>query len=1073
MDIRKIDELLTSMTVRKSVLEKTLSQYNIGCEEDNTSSFETNCKSLKKLKVAAIMDPFTLGNFKNECELLEVTSQNWKIELEQFHPDLFFLESAWEGKNKSWYRKIANGSKELYDLTSYCHANGIPVIFWNKEDPIYTDTFMSAAACADFVFTTDFDCIGRYKKTLQHNNVYFLHFSAQPLVHNPLELHDRKDKFCFAGAYYHRYKERSLVFDAFADKFEKGKGLEIYDRNLGTARPEHAFPFRYNKMIVGTLAPDDIHIAYKGYNYGINMNSVNQSQTMFARRVYELLASNTVSVGNFARGVKNIFGDLTIATDNADTMQKHLDTYCKTETDYRKYRLLGLRKVLKDHLCEDRLGFIAQCVFGKDMRQKLPQITVVSSAKSSKDKNLVQQAFNRQTYKNKRLVFIGSEEYSASEGFVAAFSASDYYGKNYLTDLILSVRYSNADGFGKNQFYTKTASGNHELNGTDETYKLCKHLYSTRCIVKASTVDDIKTFANGKKVTGNYLCVDEFNYCANCTDDNCPTVDDMRVIDQGIELSVINEAAAKFDYMNLESDEFCITPEELYKTCPADLKSVSAKFANGKFSLTSTLNENNHEYIYFKEKYSVSELSFDNTIHIIFSGLGDLHAEGFCFFFDANMQNLSYASAEINRAINAKIPKNAEYFSIVLRVKGNGTLDISGITASKTTSSATVAPFLSRSGTVIVADHYPSYDDLYRYMFVHKRNILYKENGLLTDMLCINLWNESHYTEFEGMNVTNGNADKLTEVLESGTVKTLCVHFLSPYIWGVIKNYINDINLIVWIHGSEIQPWHRREYNFTSAKELEEAKVASAERQEFWKEIFEFSEKHNIHFVLVSNYFKEEIEQDNNVDLSDRSTVIHNCIDTDMFSYEKKHPEQRFRIMSIKSYATRKYANDITQEAIIKLSKAPEFSQITFDLYGDGERFDKDTRLIKKFPNVHLHRQFLTQSEIATLHKSHGIFIATTRMDSQGVSRDEAMSSGLVPIASAVTAIPEFVDDDCGMLVPGEDAQAVADAILKLVRESELFAKLSENAAKRVRSQTSKEYTIDEETKLIESRKKS
>ena len=83
------------------------------------------------------------------------------------------------------------------------------------------------------------------------------------------------------------------------------------------------------------------------------------------------------------------------------------------------------------------------------------------------------------------------------------------------------------------------------------------------------------------------------------------------------------------------------------------------------------------------------------------------------------------------------------------------------------------------------------------------------------------------------------------------------------------------------------------------------------------------------------------------------------------------------------------------------------------------------------------------------------------------------MSSGLVPIASAVAAIPEFVDNECGMLVPGEDAKAVANAILKVVRDPKLFAKLSENAAKRVRSQTSKEYTIDEETKLIESRKKS
>ena len=224
MNVKNIDEILQNLKKRRTVLENILYENNIpfGNDEEAASPFKTECNELKKLKVAAVMDAFTLGNFRDECQLMQITADNWLEEMESFKPDLFFLESAWEGKDKSWYKKVANGSKELYDLTNYCHEKGIPVIFWNKEDPVYTDTFISAASCADFVFTTDFDCISRYKRTLQHNNVYLLHFSAQPKVHNPIEMHDRKDKFCFAGAYYHRYKDRSRVFDAFADVFEKG-----------------------------------------------------------------------------------------------------------------------------------------------------------------------------------------------------------------------------------------------------------------------------------------------------------------------------------------------------------------------------------------------------------------------------------------------------------------------------------------------------------------------------------------------------------------------------------------------------------------------------------------------------------------------------------------------------------------------------------------------------------------------------------------------------------------------------------------------------------------------------------
>ena len=1069
MNIKTIDEYVSELKKRKAVLEEILNRYGVDYGDEKSALFRTECNELKKLKVAAIMDAFTLGNFRSECELFEVTADNWQAQLDEFRPDLFFLESAWEGKDKTWYKKIANGSKELYDLTAYCHAKNIPVIFWNKEDPVYTDVFMSAASCADYVFTTDFDCIERYKRTLQHNNVYLLHFSAQPLVHNPVEMHDRKDKFCFAGAYYHRYKDRSRVFDEFSDAFEKGKGLEIYDRNLGSARPEHAFPQRYNKMIVGTLKPDDIHIAYKGYNYGINMNSVGQSQTMFARRVYELLASNTVSVGNYSRGVRNIFGDLTVATDSADTMQKQIDRYCGTTENYRKYRLLGLRKVLSDHLCEDRLGFIAQCVFGKDMRKKLPVITVVSSASSEEDKLRIQKSFERQTYENKKLIFT-DEEININEGFVAAFSPDDYYGENYLTDLALSVRYSNADGFGKVNYYASGENGI-TIDNTDSTYRSCDKLFSTRSIVKYNLIGDFESFANGEELTGEFFCTDEFSYCRNCKDEKCDKVDDIFVADKGISLDIINKAADSIQYQNLDNDTITITAKEMLDMNYCKSKNITISLVGSRFAVNSKLGENESEYIELKKKFSVSDFSETGSISVMFSGTGDLSTESFCTFYDSSMNRLNSVSVSGNRMLNAEIPAKAQNFAFSIRVRGTGAKEFSGITVSSGASSANVTPFLSRSDTVVVADHYPSYDDLYRYMFVHKRNLLYKEQSLVPDMLCISMWGDNGYREFENMNVTDGGADKLTSVLETGRIKTVCVHFLNPYLWSVLKNYLDEINLIVWSHGSDIQPWHRRMFNYKTDADVENAKKASETRENLWKEVFEYSETHNIHFVYVSEFFKKQIEEDYGVNLDGRCSIIHNCIDTELFSYEKKDAEQRFNIMSVKSFSTLTYANDITQKAIEILSAEKEFSQMTFDLYGDGERFETDTANIKKFPNVHLHRGFYTQSQIAGFHKEHGIYIATTRMDTQGVSRDEAMSSGLVPVANAVAAIPEFVNEDCGILAPAEDAQAVADGILRLVRNPELFMQMSENAARYVRNKTAKEYTISKEIALIESRR--
>jgi glycosyltransferase involved in cell wall biosynthesis len=88
-------------------------------------------------------------------------------------------------------------------------------------------------------------------------------------------------------------------------------------------------------------------------------------------------------------------------------------------------------------------------------------------------------------------------------------------------------------------------------------------------------------------------------------------------------------------------------------------------------------------------------------------------------------------------------------------------------------------------------------------------------------------------------------------------------------------------------------------------------------------------------------------------------------------------------------------------------------------------------------------------------------------MDAQGVSRDEAMSSGLVPITSNVAAIPEFVDDACGFMAPLDDASGLAAAIETLYHDPARFERMSAAAASRVRGQSGPEQTTGRELALI------
>lgn len=1093
-----IEEWIAYLKNRRIELKDFLvTQLNVDSQELDKKNIKTvfssklQAKTLKTLRMACIMDRFTLDSYKPECNLLELTPGEWKKQIDEFEPELIFVESAWQGKDGLWYRKIANGSPELYQMTNYAQGKEIPIIFWNKEDPVYTDTFMPAARCADYVFTTDIDCVKKYKNSLGHDNVFFLHFAAQPAVHNPLEKYERKDKFCFAGAYYHRYPNRAKTFDAFSDIFLKTKGMDIYDRNYENPRPEFVFPERYNNYILGCLDTSQIDVAYKGYNYGINMNSVEQSQTMFARRVFEMLASNTITVGNYSRGVKNLFGDLTICTNDIVTLETDLNSKCVDETDYRKYRLLGLRKVLQHHLYEDRLNYIVKKVFGIEIKRELPTVSFISSPTKEK-LGYVLENFHRQVYEKKRLILVGDFEKIddpnvvviseakakdkkvsdyISEGYIGIVSEENFYGANYLTDLVLTLRYLDVSGMGKGAYYRYDGEKVH-LSHKYDVYKYVPCLKKDRSIVKRDLYKEvsIEQFClNSYVENDDLLAVDEFNFCENYNGDSCSYVEDMMLCDQGIPLEEIEKFAERIKKDIWDSKIQRIPKEDIGKQCkvPGSGELVSELTDKG-WKLISNLEEKKSQYIYFKDFYEVEKYQRNKNLNIQYIGNGDLDLVGVCIFYDIEKNKINPIFPKLNILSVNDVPENAKYFRLGFRICGSGTSEIKEICLGLEHNMNSLTCFLSRSNVLVLSNNYPSPNSLYRNMFVHKRVMSYKESRLVCDVMRMNIFCKNNFEEFEGINIVEGQADRLGNILEESNIDTVCVHFLDKNMWNILKNFNKKIRIIVWLHGADIQPWWRRKHNYTTEEELNKAKEESEERQAFWKSVFEEIDKFNIHFIFVSQYFADIVFEDYKITLPrNRYSVIHNCIDTNMFKYVKKDSEQRKKLLSIRPYASRKYGNDLTVRAIQELSKEQFFKELKFLIIGDGKLFDETLEPIRKYKNVEISKKFLRQSEIAELYQEYGIALIPTREDTQGVSRDEAMASGLVPVTNAVTAIPEFVDDSCGILAPDEDYLEMAKGIKALYYDSDMFLRMSEKAAQRVREQSTKEYTIDKEIDII------
>lgn len=374
---------------------------------------------------------------------------------------------------------------------------------------------------------------------------------------------------------------------------------------------------------------------------------------------------------------------------------------------------------------------------------------------------------------------------------------------------------------------------------------------------------------------------------------------------------------------------------------------------------------------------------------------------------------------------------------------------------------------------LVIANAYPSDKALYRNGFIHRRIKGYEQFGIRAEVFYMHAPAVSPYVyEYDGVTVTVGNQQALEELLRLKSFEKILVHFASPAMIYPVLNVTPQTPVIVWIHGFEAESWHRRWFNFVGDSQAIREAVAKKSSHydgqlEFMRWLYT-TDQLDVTTVHVSEWFQKHIvEPDAGVE-TQNSHVIPNFIDDELFDFIEKDPAQRTKILSIRPYASMKYANDLSVNAVLELSKRPFFENLTFEFRGEGVLFESTLEPLRKFENVEIIKGFLDQKQIANRHKDFGIFLCPTRFDSQGVSMCEAMSSGLVPITTDSSAISEFVSHKItGTLSPTEDYIGLANWIERLYFNPELFSELSSNTATRVRQQCSQDGAINREVDLI------
>ena len=133
-----------------------------------------------------------------------------------------------------------------------------------------------------------------------------------------------------------------------------------------------------------------------------------------------------------------------------------------------------------------------------------------------------------------------------------------------------------------------------------------------------------------------------------------------------------------------------------------------------------------------------------------------------------------------------------------------------------------------------------------------------------------------------------------------------------------------------------------------------------------------------------------------------------------------------------------------------------------FVILGEGELRDALTREIRE---LGLERHVLLpgfRPDVLSLLKTFDVFVMPSVTEGLGTSLLDAMACARPIVASRVGGIPEVVvDGETGLLVPPKDPDSLAEAIVRLLEDRALAARLADGGLARVRERFTVERMVD------------
>lgn len=231
--------------------------------------------------------------------------------------------------------------------------------------------------------------------------------------------------------------------------------------------------------------------------------------------------------------------------------------------------------------------------------------------------------------------------------------------------------------------------------------------------------------------------------------------------------------------------------------------------------------------------------------------------------------------------------------------------------------------------------------------------------------------------------------------------------------------------------------------------------------QYFWP-IFTYAEKRaceNAHrIIVVSRQNQAEAVKYYGLD-SHQISVIPNGVDVNRFNPNVGGKEVRQRlgledrqvILFVGGLRDRKGISYLMQAMRHVKKEAPRSFLV---ICGEGSQRKNLQRMSRELgiTEYTIFTGEVTYEDLPKYYAACDVFVLPSNYEAQGIVLLEAMSSQRAVVTTRVGGIPETVGADAGILVPPRDSSELAQAILKLLKDSELRLRMGEAGRRRALS---------------------